>query len=291
MRQAYESGEPQKVMLHTIRLGADLWRQYTVRFDPEEGEVVVRVGPTVDTGQVPLPGSGPAPPPARSEGAERAVRTRTDVGVPLVDTYDQDVQVDIFSGLSFRFERRGERLHVDFLPWHRRWSHSLTLATALGLGAAAVGALVELVTRGGPSGTPGWVGLVVALGLVGHIAEHQLGYMESNLLFPFARERTNGWGRLCSGDAIPNFLTVWRAVTVMLFNLDRFSAQPRLGPWWAFLGLALPVGVLGAVYRWRQRGERRAAEGLRQGDVVAAMDVCSVARGWLWPLGRLSEGM
>jgi hypothetical protein len=56
MRRAYETGEPQNVMLHTVRLGADLWRQYALRFDPEHAEVAVRIGPVVDTGQVPLPG-------------------------------------------------------------------------------------------------------------------------------------------------------------------------------------------------------------------------------------------
>ncbi|HIE37532.1 MAG TPA: hypothetical protein EYP77_00385, partial [Anaerolineae bacterium] len=34
MRRAYETGRPQNVVLHTIRLGTDLWRQYTIRFDP-----------------------------------------------------------------------------------------------------------------------------------------------------------------------------------------------------------------------------------------------------------------
>ncbi|MCK4316942.1 MAG: archaeal/vacuolar-type H+-ATPase subunit I, partial [Anaerolineae bacterium] len=50
MRRAYETRKPQNIMLHTIRLGADLWRQYTIRFDPEQEEVAVRVGPVVNTG-------------------------------------------------------------------------------------------------------------------------------------------------------------------------------------------------------------------------------------------------
>jgi hypothetical protein len=33
MRRAYETGGPQNAMLHTIRLGPDLWRQYAIRFD------------------------------------------------------------------------------------------------------------------------------------------------------------------------------------------------------------------------------------------------------------------
>ena len=268
MRRAYESGRPQNVMLHTVRLGADLWRQYTVRFDPKQSEVAVRIGPIVNTGQVPLPGSEPpplsSPPPGGKEGEREA---RVKVGVPMVPTYDEETKIDIFSGPSFKFERRGDQLHVHFLDWHRRWSHSLTLATALGL----VGGTIFGV----------WGGLVIGLGLAGHVLEDQLGYMGSNLLYPLTRRRSPGAQLFHSGDAAPNFLTVWTGLALILFNLDRFSAQPRLNPWW-FLGLAvaLPVVVLGGLYRWRRRREEREAsetkESLRQRDILAEVEEVEV---------------
>lgn len=246
MRRAYETDEPQNIMLHTIRLGADLWRQYSIRFAPEQSEVAVRIGPVVNTGQVPFPGSEP-------EDSEEA---RVTVGVPMVHTYDAENTIDIFSGPSFKFERQGDELHVHFLDWHRRWSHSLTIAAALGLLGWAIWGK--------------WGGLVVGLGVVGHVLEDQLGFMGSNLLYPFTRRRTIGLQLLRSGDAIPNFLTVWVAVALILFNLDRFSAQPRLDPWW-FLGLvvALPLMVLGGLYQWQRRGEVETKESLRQRDIIA----------------------
>jgi membrane-bound metal-dependent hydrolase YbcI (DUF457 family) len=247
MRQAYETGKPQNVMLHTIRLGADLWRQYAIRFDPEQNEVAVRIGPLVNTGQVPLPGSEP----------EGAVEARVKVGAPMVHTYDAENKIDIFSGPSFKFERKGEHLHVNFLDWHRRWSHSLTLALGLGL----LGWLL-FGKRGG---------LVAGLGFAGHIVEDQLGFMGSDLLFPLTKDRVIGAQLLRSGDAIPNFVTVWVAVALILFNLDRFSAQPMLDPVW-FLGLAvvLPLVVLGGVYQWlRWRAKRQAKAALQQHDIVS----------------------
>jgi membrane-bound metal-dependent hydrolase YbcI (DUF457 family) len=189
----------------------------------------------------------------------------------MAPTYDGENRIDAFSGPSFKFERRGDKLHIGFLDWHRRWSHSLTLAAALGLGAAGVAALVESLAPGGITRTPLWVGLAVALGLVGHILEDQLGYMGSNLWYPFARDRTGGLRLLRSGDAIPNFLTVWTAVMLILFNLDRFSAQPLLNPAW-FLGLAVvvPLALLGGVYQWqRGRGEPEAREALRQQEILS----------------------
>jgi membrane-bound metal-dependent hydrolase YbcI (DUF457 family) len=265
MRRAYETGEPQNIMLHTIRLGADLWRQYTIRFDPEHNEVAVRIGPIVNTGQAPLPGSELPPlssPPLGGKEGGREVRVK--VGVPMVHTYDEENMIDIFSGPSFKFVRKGEKLHIHFLDWHRRWSHSLTLVAIVGLGAGLLFGK--------------WAGIVAGLGFAGHVLEDQLGFMGSNLLYPFTKERTIGLQLLHSGDAIPNFLTVWTSIALILFNLDRFSAQPLLNPWW-FLGPAvvLPVVALGGLYQWqRRRGKPEARESLQQRDIVSETEEVEV---------------
>ena len=251
MRKAYESEKTQNVKMHTIRLGADLWRQYTVRFIPDQNEIGVRVGPVVNTGQVPFPGSEP----------EDAQEVRLNLGVPMVHTYDAENKIDIFSGPSFKFERKDDHLRVHFLDWHRRWSHSLTLAAALGV-------VTGLIF--GP-----WVGILLGLGFAGHILEDQLGFMGSNLLYPFTKDRLIGAQILRSGDAIPNFLTVWTAVALILFNLDRFSAEPRLNPWW-YLGLvvALPIVGMGMIYQWNRWQAKRkkkpmTREALQQKDIVS----------------------
>jgi membrane-bound metal-dependent hydrolase YbcI (DUF457 family) len=255
MRRAYETGAPQRVKLHTVRLGADLWRQYAIRFDAARNEVEVRVGPAVSTGRVAFPGAESSLP-----GKEAGGAARVKVGVSLERTYDEEVQIDIFDGPSFKFERQGDGVRVHFLDWHRRWSHSLTLAAALGLlGGILVGK---------------WGGLVIGLGLAAHIVEDQMGYMGSNLFYPITRRRSTGLRLLHSGDAIPNLLTVWTAVALILFNLDRLSARPLLNPWW-FLGLAVvaPVLVLGAMYRGqRRRRKARSREALQQEDIVSEVE-------------------
>ncbi|MGD2148330.1 MAG: metal-dependent hydrolase [Anaerolineae bacterium] len=268
MRRAYESGESQDVMLHTIRLGGDLWRQYTIRFDSERGEVAVRVGPVVSTGQVPLPGSEP------QDGEEARIK----VGPPMAQTYPGETDIDIFSGPSFRFERQADALQVRFLPWHRRWSHSVTLAAALALGTSGLWALHQLLVDGRSTSTSLWAGVVVGLGLLGHILEDQLGFMGSNLLYPFTRARTRGLGLLRSGDAIPNFLTVWSAAMLIVFNLDRFSAQPGLiPPWLLGTAVALPVVVLGGVYHLQRRAWPRSQEVLQQLDIISETEDIELA--------------
>jgi membrane-bound metal-dependent hydrolase YbcI (DUF457 family) len=214
------------------------------------------------------------------------------VGVPMAPTYDEENTIDIFSGPSFTFERQGDELHVRFLDWHRRWSHSLTAAAALGLAAAGCAALAEALSHGVVTRTPLWAGLVAGLGLASHVVEDQLGFMGSNLAYPFTKRRTAGLGLLRSGDAIPNFLTVWVSVALILFNLDRFSVQPRLPPllphshtpWW-FLGLAvaLPIAVLGGLYQWQRRREgpeaadkKQPREALQQRDILSEMEEVTV---------------
>jgi len=260
MRQAYDSGRSRNIMLHTIRLGADLWRQYSLRFDPEAGEIVVRIGPLVNTGQVPLPGSEP-----KAEPGGVAAEACVQVGVPMVHTYDAENKIDIFSGPSFRFERRGDKVHVSFLDWHRRWSHSLTLAAVLGLGA---GLLL------GPL-----AGLVVGLAFAGHVLEDQLGHMGSNLFWPLTRRRVPGLHLIRSGDAIPNFLTVWTALSLILFNLDRFSPTPHLPAVpYLLLSLGLPWLFLGSIYVRKQlRREPEPEEKLRQGDILAEAEEIELA--------------
>jgi len=247
MRDAFQSDQPHTVMLHTARLGPDLWRRYHLRLIPEAGAVIVRAGPVVTTAGAPLPGSDcPDQPPGRASA-----------GAPFVHTYDEEITIDAFSGPAFRFERRDGALHVTFLPWHRRWSHSLPLAAAVGLLTSALL---------GP--TAGWVS---GLAFATHVLEDQLGYMGSNLLWPFTRRRQPGLGLLRSGDALPNFATFWAALTLTLFNLDRFSITPHLPALPTLLTLVISPTLLMSALYWRQcrRATPAPAEALRQADILA----------------------
>jgi membrane-bound metal-dependent hydrolase YbcI (DUF457 family) len=172
-------------------------------------------------------------------------------------TYDAETKIDILSGPSFRFERAGDAIAVTFLPWHRAWSHSFTVALGVGIIAGLLW---------------GWLaGVVAALGYSVHVAEDQLGAMGSNLVWPLTRVRLPGLNLIRSGDAIPNFLTVWTACALTLFNLDRFSDAPRLPAAPYLIGVvALPASALVAAYvAQRRRTKPRPLETLRQADLVA----------------------
>jgi membrane-bound metal-dependent hydrolase YbcI (DUF457 family) len=218
--RAYESGRRVRLQLHTLKLGSDLWRRWSIEFDVPQRRVHVRLGLAVTTAQVAQAGSTPPGPNVGS----------APVRAPLLVPDGDEIVVDIFSGPSLALEPVGGAVEVVFLPWHRAWTHSLLAVVVLGL----LGSLLTPI-----------YGLALALAVLAHILVDQLGFMGSNLLFPLTRRRTRGLGLFHSGDALPNFLAVWTSGVLILFNLDRFSAQPILAPWPYFsLALALPALLL-----------------------------------------------
>ena len=171
--------------LATIKMGADNWRQYRVKIDVEAGEVRVQFGPVVSTGQVPQPDSLPEP---RPVGLAK-------FDAPILQSYEPTYTVDIFDGPSFAFKRNeAGQVEIDFLPWHRNWSHSLTVGALL----AAIAAIWT------------WqAGVVVFGAYIIHVIEDQMGHMGSNLFFPITKKRAPGFKMMHSGDAFPNFAGGW----------------------------------------------------------------------------------
>ena len=260
MQQAFRSGRTRSVMLHTVREGADLWRQYVVRIGPAAGSVGVQIGPLVSTAQVAVPGSEPR------TGCWASVSS----GVPVIADSEIEIVVDAFSGPTLTFAPRGNALDVRFLDWHRRWTHSLTFALLLGLFVGGVFAIAQASTGDGIGRMPYTAALVAALGVLGHIAEDQLGVTGSNLMYPITARRTKGFGLFHSGDAVPNFLTVWVSAAMILLNLDRLGGLQRIDPArYISLAIALPVLILGGAYWWQRRRQSRNTEPRPAPEIVS----------------------
>ena len=226
-----------RVKLVSIRLGADFWQQYSVKIDNEKLEVLVKFGPVVNTGQVPV------------EGTEKRYPTvaRAKLKAKVIQTYDAGMKVDIFDGptIGLKPMENGD-LDLEFLPWHREWSHSLTVGAMLG---ALVGGGVWLAS----GWTPAWKSFVTIAACYGvHVVEDQLGHMGSNIFYPITKLRTPGLHWMHSGDGLPNFLTVWICCLLIFWNLYR--GQPAMTYHFGFVhlmmvGLVVPGLVFGAL-RW-----------------------------------------
>jgi len=217
---------PRIVQLHPLRRGVVDWVLYTLRFDTSRGDVVITMN---------------------------GVEARAHVG-RLDYQYDGGLEIIELGGPSLELSQSEQGYRIEFLPWHRQWSHSLVLAAVLG------GLLAALI---GPT-----AGLVGGLGYAAHVLEDQLGYMGSNLFWPFTRRRFEGLRLLHSGDAIPNMVTVWLSLALLLLNLDRAREMPLIAVG-SFLGfaVALPVALLIAVYarrKWRRYAASLQAERARE---------------------------
>lgn len=233
---------------NTARVGVDWWRQYSIRFDVANRRVVVKLGPIVNTSQMPLPSSERA----QADG-------RAEIRAPMLPTYNEFFNIDIFSGPSFAIEWRNERVEIDFLPWHRQWSHSLLAALLFGL---ICGVLFGMTA-----------GLVGGLAVLAHILEDQLGYLGNNLFYPLTHVRSNGLGLIHADDAIPNLFTVGTAVMLILFNLDRYSPHPLIDPifYWGVFWLPFPI-LLAYFFHSKFRSdsqEQTSLLTLRQADLLA----------------------
>lgn len=191
--------------LHTMRLGPDWWQQYMVQFDVIRGAVMVELGPIVNTSQIPLPDS---------QRAEPLGVAKFDA--KLLPTYGDSYTIDIFNGPSFLIERRNGQVEMDFIPWHRQYSHSFLMAVGFG-------AICWLLF--GPL-----AGIIGGLGVLGHIFQDQLGYLGSNLFYPLTKVRSQGLRLIHAVDAIPNFFTFWTMILLIVYNLDRFSEHPTIEP-------------------------------------------------------------
>jgi hypothetical protein len=102
----------------------------------------------------------------------------------------------------------------------------------------------------------------MVLAVLSHIITDQLGFMGSNLLFPLTKKRTMGWKLFRSGDALPNLLTVWVSLAVILLNLDRFSEAPIIPPLpYLVVAIALPCLLFLGMRAWTDLQRLRRAGG------------------------------
>lgn len=249
MDEAYRTGRYIKVQLYPLRLGVDLWRQYVVKFDNQKNEVVVVINEIVTTSQLAYLGTEPK--------TNRVGRYKL-VG-KMLETHGKPSVVDIMSGPQFGFRKREDLVEVEFLPWHRTWSHSFVLGFLLSIP-------VWLIASWLAGWALGWLyGLVAFLGFAIHITEDLTGHMGGSLLWPFQKDRTNGLCLFKANNPHANFAVDYIAVTLLLFNLSRFSPIPSitLGPLeYMLYVLVIPLAAYFAITKifGEKGGEKKSGE-------------------------------
>jgi len=209
--EAWDENKKVQIQFHTMKMSADLWRQYKLMIDTDNKKIVCQIGPLVTTGKSPLPGTEPPEDRATGEWPFKA---------DVLHTYDKWTYVDIFSGPDFAFVPEEDHIRVDFIPFHRKWTHSFTVPFLF----MPIGFLLYGLTPLGYTAA-----FIILFSYWGHVLLDQTGMMGSNLLPPFTKKRLPGLGWARSNDAIGNFFTNYMCGALALWNMNYFSPHPVLG--------------------------------------------------------------
>ncbi|TXT64056.1 MAG: conserved membrane protein of unknown function [Promethearchaeota archaeon] len=247
INDAYTSEKPVRLKLETLRLPNGMWRRYSVLFKEAERQVQVKIGPLISTGLEVKPGSEP------KEEKVAVVKYKPKLNY----SYESVTNVDIWDGPTFQFRREGTEIYVDFIQWHRRWSHSLTIGVVFGFLIALIAAFFYLASGVFLSDFDILmiIGVIVG-GVWGHVLVDQLGWLGSNLLWPITAKRKTGMGLTRSMDPIANFITTYLLTILIVWNINRFSPTPAipLSDTLFFLVLViLPISlVIAGAYIWEK---------------------------------------
>ncbi len=253
INKAYTSPKPVNVKLQTLQMPNGLWRRYSFVFRLKEREVQVKIGPLITTGLEVVKGTEP------KEEAVAVAKYRPN----LFYSYEEVTNVDIWDGPTLQFRREGDQIFADFIQWHRRWSHSLTLGILFGLAIALVAGVLyslngillsdlEILTL---------IGIVLG-GMWGHVIVDQFGWLGSNLWWPITGKRKTGFGVTRSMDALGNFGVLYVLAMLMLWNLNRFAPTPIFA--WAawefflyYIIFPLAVVIAGVYFFGKKAAEKK----------------------------------
>lgn len=239
--EAYESGRYLQMQFDPMRLASHHWRQYVIKFDGETNEVHVVINEVVNTSQLPFEGS--APPKEKRYGKYTLKKAK------MLEKHGKPSSVDIMSGPTFGFVNKqvdGESMvSVEFLPWHRTWSHSLVLGLLLSIPVWLICWFFALKNW--------WLyGIVSFLGYSIHILEDLTGHMGGSLIWPFSQKRYDGFCWFKASDPRANFSVDYTCWMIILYNLDKFSTQVIPLPWYTFFFCfwLLPMALYFGIYAW-----------------------------------------
>jgi len=241
--RVYETGQPLRVQCHSMKISADQSRQWVLKFDQQAGTVSVVINEIVNFSKTPFMGT--APPDDKRVGVYK-------LKAKLNDPWGKPNVIDIFSGPMFGFEKVGDAVVPEFLPWHRTWSHSYVLGFLLSLPVLLIAWL---------AGSSVWYlyGAASFVGFFAHITEDLTGYMGGALWWPVIKGRSKGFHMFSAGNPKANFTVVYTCLFLIFMNMWRFtpivlndgSAIPL--PFWTVLlwGWVVPMlAFRGCYWLW-----------------------------------------
>ncbi len=261
MDDAAASNDPVTLRLDIVRVTSSYYRTYLVYVDDKRKEVTALMGPLKTMSHV-MEKAAYMPPgwkvreAIQKKGPAQAYRDLFDIlpclpesapegeeshhtakfTADIDNTYYGETEVGIFSGPDFSFHKKADgRVRIDFIPWHRGWSHSWMFGILMGPIAFLFMVLVGLIAgEGFLSAAPLTAALIAIFAVWSHIAEDQVGHLGSSLWWPVLNDRTVGMKMTSSASPFTNTLFIWISLAVLIFNLNAYAPVPSFTlPWTA----------------------------------------------------------
>lgn len=260
---AARTGDLITLRLDVIRVSSSYYRTYLVYVDDQAKEVTAVIGSLKTMSQVMeksefMPSSASVRQRIQKNGPAQTFKELFESlpGLPgstpgenysytakftadIQNTYYQETEVGIFSGPDFAFDVGPDgKVRIDFIPWHRTWSHSLLMGLFMGPVAFLVTAKSSLLFSGQilaylASGTPAAFFIAVIAFWV-HCFEDQTGHLGSNLLWPFTAKRTPGLKWTTAASPVSNIGTNWLAFSTIIWNVNAHAPEPAFTLPWAW---------------------------------------------------------
>jgi len=263
--EAFEQKKTVYLKIDIIRLSGSFYRTINIFIDDKRKEVTAMIGSIKTMSHVMerldyLPGYETMKKSIEEVGAAKTLEKLID-HLPCVpdsrpaennyytakfkadinNTYYQDTEVGIFSGPDFAFVFDEGKVRIDFIPWHRQWSHSLTLGLLLGPIGFAIYASWPALFAGNlkeffnPLAINAF--FMAILACWSHIFVDQTGHLGSNLFYPFTKTRSQGLQWTTSASTFPNIFVNYLSISTIIWNLNAFAPVPAFTlPWAANIG-------------------------------------------------------
>jgi len=232
--EANTSRKTVRVKLHTLKVSANYHRTYSIRIDEEKKIVKARIGPLKTMGQV-MGGGGHLPRslPEPRDGA--VLEFEAPFKADMVNAYHKDTSVAIFSGPDFAFVPDGDKIRMDFIPWHRTWAHSPFLGLVFGVLGWFIFGLFGFLSSGEAASFVSPMALttlgVITLAFWGHIFVDQFGVLGSVLAWPFSDKRSSGFKWTHAASVLGNIILNYVCVAIIFWNLIVHDPGGTFMPW------------------------------------------------------------
>jgi len=230
------TGKPSLVKLNTLKVSANYHRTYSIYVDQERKVVRARIGPLRTMGQI-MGGGGHLPRSLPMPDERGELEWETPYKADMVNLYHAETTVGIFSGPDFAFVPDGDKVRMDFIPWHRTWAHSPFLGILCGLIGLLVYGLLGWSEAGDPSAFFSTTSLtafgVGTLAFWGHTFVDQFGVLGSVLFWPFSSRRSGGFGWTHAASVLGNITLNFVCLAIVFWNLIVHTAEANVVLPWA----------------------------------------------------------